>query len=66
MKIKLLYNEISLHDYKNGYHQKDKRGTSLVLQWLRIHLPVQGTRVRALVQEEHTCRRATKPVCHNY
>ena len=34
-------------------------------QWLRIHLPMQGTWVRALVQEDPTCRGATKPVCHN-
>ena len=40
--------------------------TSLVAEWLRIRLPVQGTRVRALVQEDHTCSGATKPVCHNY
>ena len=25
--------------------------TSLVVQWLRIHLPVQGTRVVSLVKE---------------
>ena len=41
-------------------------GTSLVAQWLRIHLPMQGTRVRARVREDPTCHRATKPVCHNY
>ena len=35
-------------------------------QWLRICLPVQGTWVRARVREDPTCRRATKPVCHNY
>ena len=28
-----------------------KWGTSLVVQWLRISLPVQGTRVRSLVGE---------------
>ena len=39
---------------------------SLVAQWLRIRLPMQGTRVQALVQEDPTCRRATKPMCHNY
>ena len=33
---------------------------SLVAQWLRIRLPMQGTRVRALVQEDPTCRGATK------
>ncbi|KAJ8787082.1 hypothetical protein J1605_023114 [Eschrichtius robustus] len=41
-------------------------GTSLVAQWLRIRLPMQGTRIRALFEEDPTCRRATKPVCHNY
>ena len=40
--------------------------TSLVAQWLRIHLPMQGTQVRALVQEDPTCQGATKPTCHNY
>ena len=41
-------------------------GASLVAQWLRIRLPTQGTRVRALVREDPTCHRATKPVRHNY
>ena len=27
---------------------------------------MHGTRVRALVQEDHTCRGATKPMRHNY
>ena len=35
---------------------------SLVAQWLRIHPPMQGTRVRALVREDPTCPGATKPV----
>ena len=38
---------------------------SLEVQWLRTRLPMQGTRVRALVWEYPTCRGATKPV-HNY
>ena len=41
-------------------------GASLVAQWLRICLPMQGTRVRALVWEDPTCRGATRPVSHNY
>ena len=41
-------------------------GASLVAQWLRIRLPMQGTRVRAPVWEDPTCRGATKPVRHNY
>ena len=35
---------------------------SLVVQWLRICLPMQGTWVRALVREDPSCRGATKPV----
>ena len=38
---------------------------SLVAQWLRIRLPMQGTRVRALVWEDPTCRGAAGPVSHN-
>ena len=41
-------------------------GASLVAQWLRICLPMQGTRVRALVWEDPTCRGAAGPVSHNY
>ena len=41
-------------------------GASLVAQWLRIHLPMQGTWVWSLVWEDPTCRRATKPMHHNY
>ena len=38
----------------------------LVVQWLRICLPMQGTWVRFLVQEDPTCRGATKPAHRNY
>ena len=41
-------------------------GASLVAQWLGICLPMQGTRVRALVWEDPTCRGAAGPVSHNY
>ena len=41
-------------------------GASLVAQWLRICLPMQGTRVRVLVWEDPTCHGATRPVSHNY
>ena len=41
-------------------------GASLVVQWLRIHLPMQGTQVPAQVWEDPTCRGATKPMRHNY
>ena len=47
--------------YINEYRQ-----ASLVGQWLRIRLPMQGTRVRSLVREDPTCHGATKPMRHNY
>ena len=49
-----------------GKFKRKWAGTSLVAQWLRIRLPMQGTRVRALVREDPTCRGATKPASHNY
>ena len=39
-------------------------GTFLVARWMRIHLPMQGTQVQSLIQENSTCYRATKPVHH--
>ena len=41
------------------------RRASLVAQWLRICLLMQGTRVRALVWEDPTCHGAAGPVSHN-
>ena len=60
------YNEVSPHNSQNGYHQKLYKRASLVAQWLRICLPMQGTWVRALVWEDPTCRGAPRPVSHNY
>ena len=52
--------EIFLEKFK---YRKDR--ASLVAQWWRICLPMQGTRVRALVWEDPTCRGAIRPVSHN-
>ena len=41
-------------------------GTSLVTQWLRIHLPTQGAGVQSLVWGDPTCRRATEPMFRTY
>ena len=41
-------------------------GTLLMIQWLRIRLPRQGTQAGSLAWEESTCRGATKPLCPNY
>ena len=53
-------------DLKNGPHQKKTLGASLVAQWLGVCLLVWGTRVRALVWGDPTCRGAARPVSHNY
>ena len=37
-------------------------GASLVAQWLRICLAMQGTWVQSLLQEDPMSRMATKPV----
>ena len=59
------------HCEKTGWHflenlKIELLGASLMVQWLRICLPMQGTRVRSLVREDPTCHGATKPVRHNY
>ena len=41
--------------------KKVRHRAFLVAQWLRVCLPVQGTRVRALVWEDPTCRGAAGP-----
>ena len=38
----------------------------LMVQWLRDHLPAQGTRVWSQIQEDATCRGAIKPMLHNH
>ena len=45
--------------------QKESCRASLVVQWLTVCLPIQGTRVQALVWEDPTSRRATGPVSHS-
>ena len=40
--------------------------TSLVIQWLRIQLPMQEKWIQYLVWEDPTCCRTTKHMCHNY
>ena len=42
------------------HNLKNNNRTSLVLSWLRTHLPMQGTWVQSLVQD-FTWHRATKP-----
>ena len=63
---RVLYAAVKLH-YETSYILlKIIVGASLVAQWLRICLPMQGTWVRALVWEDPTCRGAIRPVSHSY
>ena len=51
-----------------GRKESDTTGrlsTALAVQWLRIHLWMQGTGVPSLIHEDPTCLRTTKPVHHN-
>ena len=52
--------------FNKNMYQKLKKRASLVAQWLGVCLLMQGTRVRALVWEDPTCRGTTRPVSHNY
>ena len=57
--------KIGIDTYTLLYIKYITPGASLVAQWLRICLPMQGTRVRALVWEDPTCHGPTRPVSHN-
>ena len=47
--------------------RKYKKGrASLVVQWLSVCLPMQGTQVQALAGEDPTCRGVAGLVLHNY
>ena len=49
---KNIYIYIHIHTYV---------ATSLVVQWIRIHLPMQGTWVVSLIQEDPTCLKPRHP-----
>ena len=60
----LIYLSIYLSIYKEiGFKKLE---TSLVVQWLRICLPVRWTQVRSWVQEDSTCCGAAKLLHHNH
>ena len=40
---------------------KRRLGVSLMVQWLRIQLPMQRKLVRSLIREDSTCHVAMKP-----
>ena len=48
------------------YFYLENKGTSLVAQWVRIALPVQGTRGQPLAWEDPTCLGAAEPTCRSF
>ena len=60
--------KINHHPFQYYYPLLKKKAceASLVAQWLRVCLLMQGTRVQALVWQYPTCRGTTRPVSHNY
>ena len=55
-----------LHLYsRSQIFSKNNFWTSLVVQWFRIHLAMQGTWVQSLVQEDPVDLGATKPIHHS-
>ena len=69
--IPSLYSFAPFHSFHKSYHLANLRDfliylkliirRSLVVQWLRIHLPMQGTQVQSLVWKDLMCHGATKP-----
>ena len=45
--------------------RNNRTWASLVVPWLRVLLPMQGTQVRSLVQEERLRCGVTKPLHHD-
>ena len=58
-------NNLNLHPKQLEKEEQKYPRASLVAQWLRVCLPMRGTRVRALVWEDPTCCGAARPVSHN-
>ena len=56
----------NITNHQANASQNHSEKTCLVVQWLRICLPVLGTWVWSLVQEDSTCCGAAKPVRHSY
>ena len=55
----------AVHGVTKSRTLSDWTELNLVVQWLRICLPMQRTQVQSLVQEDSACLRANKSVDHN-
>ena len=54
----------AVHGVTKSRTLSDWTELNLVVQWLRICLPMQRTQVQSLVQEDSACLRANKSVDH--
>ena len=67
VNVHYIYKHTNMDNVQNNkMFLKENSWASLVVQWLRIRLAVQGTLVQSLVREDPTCLGATKPMCPNY
>ena len=57
----LLIQKREIQNFSLFWIKREKYRTFLVVQLLRIYLPMQATWVQSLAQEDPTCHRATKP-----
>ena len=69
--IKILIRNWPLQSFERSYPirsplQRCVLRVSLAVQWLRIHLPMHGTRVPSLLREGAMCHGATRPLHRNY
>ena len=55
---------LNVGSWMGPWNTKRALGTSLVVQWVRIYLPTQGTRVRSQVWKDPTCHGTTSSVYH--
>ena len=66
VQVKMIHMEARVQRIEDRICGKEvEKRASLVAQWLRICLLMQGTRVRALVWEDPTCHGAAGPVSHS-
>ena len=63
--VKKKSKQIILKNNWPTYFEKYQYQASLMVQWLKIHLPIPGTWVLSLLQDNPTCHVAAKLECHN-
>ena len=62
MKVKISSYFLSVSIFLKEY----ETGSSLMVQWIKIHLPMQKTQVQSLFKQYSTFCEATKSMHHNY